>query len=69
MYSENFDLSKYHAKIDIKEKNHAADSTTSDVFYSYNSSQNLPEHRRIRYLNSRHVQKTTTRCTRSILKI
>jgi hypothetical protein len=42
-FSENFDLTKYHSKINIKEKNQAADSTTSDVWYSYNSSPNTTD--------------------------
>ena len=36
--SENFDLTKYHAKIDIKEKPKSVDSTKTDVWYSYHES-------------------------------
>jgi hypothetical protein len=42
-FSENFDLTKYHSKIDIKEKNQPADSTKTDVWYSYNSNPNTTD--------------------------
>ncbi|MDR3627421.1 MAG: SPOR domain-containing protein [Ignavibacteriaceae bacterium] len=34
-FTENFDLTKYHAKIDLKEKAKQEDSSSSNVWYSY----------------------------------
>jgi hypothetical protein len=34
-YTENFDLSRYHAKINIPEKNKPADSASANIWYSY----------------------------------
>ena len=42
-YSENFDLTKYHSKIDIKENAKPVDSSTTDVWYSYHSSPNTSD--------------------------
>jgi hypothetical protein len=40
---ENFDLTKYHSKINIKEITKPVDSTATDVWYSYNSSPNISD--------------------------
>lgn len=42
-YSENFDLTKYHSKIDIKDKAKPADSSSTDVWYSYHASPNTSD--------------------------
>jgi hypothetical protein len=34
-FTENFDLTKYHAKSDIKEKTKQEDSSSANVWYSY----------------------------------
>ena len=42
-YRENFDLSKYHAKINVKEKNKPADSASNNVWYTYNNAGNTSD--------------------------
>jgi cell division septation protein DedD len=40
LYSENFDLTRYHSKFDVKEKPKPVDSSAIKVWYSYNDSNN-----------------------------
>jgi hypothetical protein len=42
-YPENFDLTKYHSKIEIKGNAKAEDSSAADVWYSYDASANTSD--------------------------